>query len=72
VIGDLLDAVVGHVSHRDTSGTRCVKVDVVNADPVARDHFAALEGGDGIGVDCRICRQDRIGLGGLCSYGFGG
>jgi len=66
VIGNLLDAVVGHVGHGDARGASCLEVDVVHSDPVARDYLAALEGGDRIRVDRGVGRQDGIGLGGLC------
>ena len=63
VVGDLVEAVVGDVGDPDPARRRDRDVDVVDPDPVAGDHRAAVVGGrfDNRRADRREADQHRVG-----------
>ncbi len=62
VVGHFVDAVVGHVAHRNALGRGGGQVDVVHADPVADDHPALLHGADHRRIDRRELGDDAVGV----------
>ena len=63
VVGDLVDAVVGHVADGNAAGPRGRQVDVVDADAVADDHPRPLHRGHDVGVHRGELRDHGIGIG---------
>ena len=62
MVGHLVDAVVGHVAHRDALGRGRRQVHVVHADPVAHDRAALLHRADHRRIDRRKLGDDAVGV----------
>ena len=63
MVGDLIDAVVGHVADGNAAGPRGREVDVVDADAVADDHPRPLHRGHDVGVHRGELRDHGISIG---------
>ena len=73
VIGDLVNAIVGDVGHRDTVLARCVQVDVINTDAIAHDRPRPGHRCNHRGTESGKLGNDRISAGHRCfqlCFGF--
>ena len=60
MVGDLVDAVVGHVGHGDAELGGGIDGDVIHADAVPADDYASLGGAHDVLSDLREAGQDAV------------
>lgn len=63
MVGDLVDAVIRHITDRDAPGPGRVEVDVIDPDPVSDDRPGTPHRLDHAGVDGGELRDDAIRIG---------